>query len=99
MPYDRIMRDFELDPVYANKAFRSKLSDGVVGDIDASHLSRSRAGLHSIIKNRTSDLKGYIMNNKARFGRGLAHLGAATGAALYAGSKARKLYRDYTDNQ
>ncbi len=99
MPYDRISGDFELDPDYENRAFRSKLDPGAVGDIDASHLSRSRAGLRSIIKNRTSNLRGYIMNNKARFGRGLAHLGAATGAALYAGSKARKLYRDYTDNQ
>ncbi|MGA1354761.1 MAG: hypothetical protein ACO32I_08335 [Candidatus Limnocylindrus sp.] len=99
MPYDRITRDFELDPDYGNRAFRSRLDPGAVGDIDASHLSRSRAGLRSIIKNRTSNLKGYIMNNKARFGRGLAHLGVAAGAAAYAGSKARKIYRDYKDNQ
>lgn len=90
MPYDRIANDFELDPDYNDLAFRSKLTRN--GDIDVKHLSKSRVGLRGIIKNRTSDLGGYIKKNKGRFGRGIGMLGAGGAAALYAGGKAKGLY-------
>lgn len=97
MPYERISNDFELDPDYGNMAFRSKLD--AAGDIAPEHLSTSRFGLRGIIANRTSDLGGYIKANRGRFARGVGLLGAGVGTAAYAGSKAKKLYDNYRENE
>ncbi|MEC8306670.1 MAG: hypothetical protein VXZ72_02290 [Chlamydiota bacterium] len=97
MPYDRIAKDFELDPDYGGLAFRSKLN--ATGDIDAKHLSKSRFGLRGIFKNRTSDIKGYAKKNKGRFARGVGLLGASGLATIYAGSKAKSLYDRYREKK
>jgi hypothetical protein len=96
MPYDRVAGDFELDPDYGGQAFRSKLD--AVGDITPEHLSASRFGLRGIIANRTSDIGGYIKNNKGRFARGIGLLGTGLGTVGYAGSKAKDLYNQYQDD-
>lgn len=87
MPYELFEERFETDPDYAgskHKALRDYLAARSKDPVDPSHFTKGRAGLRTIVENRSKDLGSYIRKHPGRVSRGgllgLAALGAGAGS-------------------